>query len=81
MLIDSRTIYAAKLNLRVPVRLQAKKCPLLANTYCTDIIGLIIERGTPVNYFFYFSAQLVRSSSCAEFQWVPRTESLKSKIL
>ena len=36
MLIDSRTIYAAKLNLRVPVRLQAKKCPLLANTYCTD---------------------------------------------
>ena len=35
MLIDSRTIYAAKLNLRVPVRLQAKKCPLLANTYCT----------------------------------------------
>ena len=33
MLIDSRTIYAAKLNLRVPVRLQAKKCLLLANTY------------------------------------------------
>ena len=37
MLIDSRTIYAAKLNLRVPVRLQAKKCPLLANIYCTAV--------------------------------------------
>eukprot|EP01047_Picozoa_sp_COSAG01_P113742 COSAG01_NODE_42446_length_441_cov_0.630499_1_plen_77_part_01 len=37
MLIDSRTIYAAKLNLRVPVRLQAKKCPLLANIYCTAL--------------------------------------------
>ena len=43
MLIDSRTIYAAKLNLRVPVRLQAKKCPLLANIYCT-VIAIVCQR-------------------------------------
>ena len=44
-------------------------------------IGLILELDTRVNCFFYFYAQLVRSTSCAEFQWVPRTESLKSKKL
>ena len=45
MLIDSRTIYAAKLNLRVPVRLQAKKCLLLANTYCR-ILSRLAGYGT-----------------------------------
>ena len=31
--------------------------------------------------FFLNCRAAVRSTSCAEFQWVPRTESLKSKIL